>query len=79
MSDVKGRLITCARCGKSIFTTKMEGEWGACYLPKGWTNNYVSIPGDTLCPECTEALKLTYEKFMSYPKEHQGEFTMEEE
>ena len=57
MSQVKGRLVTCDRCGETIFSkTTGDGDADGGYtrwnkfepLPRGWTLHN----GKDLCPSC---------------------------
>lgn len=58
----KGKLTTCDRCGKTVFSKTIgDGEtdggytrWNKFEEPKGWSFEYKI--GD-LCPECTEKYK----------------------
>lgn len=75
MSKVNGQLVTCDRCGKTIFRECIgEGETDGGFtrwnkftdLPKDWTKPY-NI-GD-LCPDCSLEWELLEQEFMSRRKD----------
>lgn len=75
MAQEKGKLLTCNRCGKSVFL-KFLGmepqEWSKpteqyATAPDGWANA-VSLGRDIdLCPECTEEWVELQTRFMKKP------------
>lgn len=68
MAKVNGRLITCDRCGKTIFVKavsdrEMDGgftRWTEFEKAEGWTHE--SFIGD-LCPECSQEYDCLKEEF----------------
>lgn len=78
MSEVNGKLVTCDRCGKSIFI-KCTGEKE---LDGGYTryNTFESLPEgwdwhtevNRLCPTCNEEWNKLVDAFKCYVKEAEG-------
>jgi hypothetical protein len=68
MAKVNGRLVTCDRCGKSIFVKAIRDEerdggftrWTIFEDAEGW--DYECFMGD-LCPECNAEYKFIKEEF----------------
>lgn len=74
MSKVKGLLVTCHRCGATVFlkykkTDYFDGGFTKSddfeEKPEGWTCKYPAEDGNgyvDLCPKCTEVfMKLLYD------------------
>ena len=74
---VNGRLCTCDRCGRSVFSRCTgEGEMDGGFthwnkfepLPPGWRNH--SVTG-LLCPVCNEEFNRIMDAFIDARKEHE--------
>lgn len=74
MSKVKGMLVTCHRCGESVFlmykkTDYFDGGYTKSddfeEKPEGWTCKFPDEDGNgyvDLCPKCTETfMRLLYD------------------
>jgi DNA-directed RNA polymerase subunit RPC12/RpoP len=85
MSEQRGKLLTCDRCGKTVFLKELEAKerdtdggytrWNEYKHedpPEGWTYKYFGdyIKRYNLCPECSKKLEETREKFFQC----EGEF-----
>lgn len=75
MSEVKGLLKTCDRCGETIFLKTIgDGEADGGYTrwnkfeapPEGWDFH---LKVGTLCPKCNTEYNKLLERFMNNPKE----------
>lgn len=65
MSKINGQLVTCDRCGKTIF--RKEKEVGLFEkFPEDWTKQY-NI--GALCPDCSLEWELLEQEFMSRRKD----------
>lgn len=77
MAKVNGRLITCDRCGKSIFVKAIRDEerdggftrWTVFEDAEGW--GYEHFIGN-LCPECTKEYERLKEEFKNKQKVFAG-------
>lgn len=75
MGEVKGKLVTCDRCGKTVFLrTTGDGEMDGGFtrwnefepFPIGWDmRNDIG----TLCPKCSEGYKNLLKSFMERVKD----------
>lgn len=75
MSEVKGILKTCDRCGETIFLKTIgDGEADGGFTrwnkfekaPDGWERLFAV---GLLCPKCNEEYKKLLERFMNNTKE----------
>ena len=70
MSRISGDLVTCSRCGQTIFLKKLGYSPSGGYrphddiekLPDDWLN--IVELGGHLCPSCSLMFKRMIEKFM---------------
>lgn len=87
MSKQRGQLLTCDRCGKTIFLKELEAkekdtdggytrwnEYKHEKPPEEWTHKYF---GDyshkyDLCPECAERFKREYNIFFEIAEDVEG-------
>ena len=73
MSSINGRMLTCDRCGKSIFL-KCTGEGVADGGYTRW-NTFENPPEDwncvkdvgSVCPECWEDFQIMMERYKKKP------------
>ena len=75
MSQQKGLLVTCHRCGETVFLKyKGSGHFDGGYTttdefedkPEGWTHEYPEESGKgwaDLCPSCTDKFLKTLHNF----------------
>lgn len=83
MSEQRGKLVTCDRCGESIFVKELKAEekdrdggftrWNEYTyeeLPSGWDTvcfGY-NFKGGMLCPKCVAIFELAREEFWGFEK-----------
>ena len=81
MSEQRGKLLTCDRCGKTVFLKELEAkgkdadggytrwnEYKHEEPPEGWSRKYFGdyIKSYNLCPECSKELEVTREQFFRF-------------
>ena len=84
MSKQRGKLITCDRCGETIFLKELEAKerdtdggytrWNEYKYEEpleGWTHQYFGDYSTSfdLCPECSKKLEETRNNFFKLLKE----------
>ena len=84
MSEQRGKLLTCDRCGKTVFLKELEAkerdtdggytrwnEYKHEAPPEGWARKYFGdyTTSYNLCPECTKILEETHNNFFKLLKE----------
>lgn len=78
MSQMKGLLVTCDRCGRKKFR-KLEApkefdRWDKFEdAEKGWSSQNMGIIQADLCPDCTQAYASSVRQFMRKQKNHDTE------
>lgn len=77
MAEEKGKMLTCNRCGETVFL-KFEGlqpqEWSNPKekyekAPGGWVHDVILGHHVDLCPECTKEWVELQTRFMKKPPE----------
>lgn len=78
MAEQRGKLVTCDRCGESIFVKELKAEekerdggftrWNEYTyedLPNGWDHVYFgyNFYGGMICPTCVAIFELAREEF----------------
>jgi DNA-directed RNA polymerase subunit RPC12/RpoP len=84
MSEQRGKLLTCDRCGKTVFLKELEAkerdadggytrwnEYKHEKPPEGWSYKYLGEYKDhyNLCPECSKKLEEVLGEFFSIKEE----------
>ncbi len=83
MSQVKGRLVTCDRCGEAVFSKTIgDGETDGGFtrwnkfepLPRGWGSHN----GNDLCPSCSSEWNKIETEFLNRENRFMKELKTEE-
>lgn len=83
MAEQRGKLVTCDRCGESIFVKELKAEekerdggftrWNEYTyenLPNGWDRVYFgyNFNNGMLCPRCVAVFEIAREEFWGLEK-----------